>query len=129
MKVADSRPDASPPGRDGHGPTGRDGWSVVADRGRDDHDELPVHPLRREPIDPPPPLREQLPLPRRRGQEHLAPQLRTLEESDTGTPFAPFAPVIPGQRTAPDRTPAAEFQNGSRQARTRTRGRRRAATD
>jgi hypothetical protein len=101
----------------------------MSDRRRYDHDELPVHPLHSEPVDPPPPLREQLPLPRRRGQEHLAPQLRMPGDTDTGTPFAAFTPSIPGQRTAPDRDTAAQFQDGSRQARSRTRGRRRAAND
>jgi hypothetical protein len=101
----------------------------MSDRRRDDRDELPVHPLHNVPNDPPPPRREQLPLPRRRGQQHLAPQLRRPEETETGTPFSAFTPSIPGQRTAPDRDTAAEFQNGSRQARSRTRGRRRAASD
>jgi hypothetical protein len=102
----------------------------MSDRRRDDrHDhELPLHPLHGEPIDPPPPLREQLPLPRRRGQEHLAPQLRTPDGAGGGTPFAPFTPAVPGRRTAPTGDTAAAFQHGSRRARSRTRGARRTAT-
>lgn len=129
MIVTDSRPDARFSGADVHALSRKDGWSTVSDRGRYDHEELPAHPLHSEPNDPPPPLREQLPLPRRRGQEHLAPQLRTPGDTDTGTPFAAFTPSIPGQRTAADRDTAADFQNGSRQARGRTRRRRRVAND
>lgn len=42
------------------------------------------------PPDGPTPAREQLPLPRRRRQTHLEPQLRTPGGAGTGTPFAPF---------------------------------------
>jgi hypothetical protein len=52
--------------------------------------------------DGPPPAREQLPLPRRRRQSHLEPQLRSQDEPDTGTPFAAFSAFSP----APDRDPA-----------------------
>ena len=41
--------------------------------------------------DGPPPAREQLPLPHRRRQAHIEPQLRTPGGSGTGTPFAAFA--------------------------------------
>ncbi len=110
-------------------PSKEDGWSAMSDRSWYDRDELPAHPLHGEPVDPPPPLREQLPLPRRRGQEHLAPQLRTPGEADSGTPFAAFTPSIPGQRTSSERDTAAAFQDGARQARIRTRGGRRRASD
>ena len=47
-------------------------------------DDLPA------PLDGPPPAREQLPLPRRRRQSHIEPQLRTPGGAGTGTPFAAF---------------------------------------
>jgi hypothetical protein len=49
-------------------------------------DDLP------EPPDGPTPAREQLPLPRRRRQSHIEPQLRTPGGTSTGTPFAAFDP-------------------------------------
>ncbi len=58
--------------------------------------EPPVHPLRpRDDNDPPPPRREQLPLPRRSRQDHLEPQLRVPGGTGEGTPFAPFAAADP----------------------------------
>jgi hypothetical protein len=48
-------------------------------------DEMPPPP------DGPTPAREQLPLPRRRRQSHLEPQLRTPGGPGSGTPFAAFA--------------------------------------
>jgi hypothetical protein len=42
------------------------------------------------PLDGPPPAREQLPLPRRRRQAHIEPQLRTPGGNGSGTPFAAF---------------------------------------
>ncbi|QYN39736.1 hypothetical protein K1T35_22590 [Pseudonocardia sp. DSM 110487] len=45
-----------------------------------------------EPPDGPTPAREQLPLPRRRRQSHIEPQLRTPDGTSTGTPFAAFGP-------------------------------------
>jgi len=44
------------------------------------------------PPDGPTPAREQLPLPRRRRQSHIEPQLRTPGSTGTGTPFAAFGP-------------------------------------
>jgi hypothetical protein len=41
--------------------------------------------------DGPPPSREQLPLPRRQRQSHLAPQLRVADGAEPGTPFVAFA--------------------------------------
>jgi hypothetical protein len=49
-----------------------------------DPDDLPAPP------DGPTPAREQLPLPRRRRQAHIEPQLRTPGGTGTGTPFAAF---------------------------------------
>jgi hypothetical protein len=48
-------------------------------------DDMPAPP------DGPTPTREQLPLPRRRRQSHIEPQLRTPGGTGTGTPFAAFA--------------------------------------
>jgi hypothetical protein len=47
--------------------------------------------------DGPPPARERLPLPRRRRQAHLEPQLRTPGGAGSGTPFAAFGspPSLP----------------------------------
>ena len=56
-------------------------------------DDLPA------PLDGPPPAREQLPLPRRRRQSHIEPQLRTPGGAGTGTPFAAFT-----SDAAPDAT-------------------------
>jgi hypothetical protein len=132
----DGRPSSGPvSGRDGSAPNGREraGRRPLPDRGRSDPrtpgpDELPVHPLHTGPGDPPPPAREQLPLPRRRQQAHIAPQLLNPDEADTdtGTPFAAFSATRPGPPPAADRDLPTEFQNGSRRARrnTRNRGRR-----
>ncbi|WP_232663628.1 hypothetical protein [Pseudonocardia sp. TRM90224] len=51
----------------------------------------PAHPLRGDGDDPPPPRREQLPLPRRDGGGHIEPQLRQPRTAGNGTPFTPFA--------------------------------------
>jgi hypothetical protein len=81
--------------------------------------EPPPHPLHRRDEDPPPPLREQLPLPRRSQQDHLEPQLREPGGSGEGTPFVPFgsepAPI-------PDATgdKAAAFHDGAACARAGT---------
>ncbi|MFC4946425.1 hypothetical protein [Pseudonocardia sp. GCM10023141] len=50
----------------------------------------PAHPLQGVDGDPPPPRREQLPLPQRERLTHLEPQLRTPHSSGDGTPFAAF---------------------------------------
>ncbi|GAA5128938.1 hypothetical protein [Pseudonocardia adelaidensis] len=47
-------------------------------------DDMPLPP------DGPTPAREQLPLPRRRRQSHLEPQLRTPGGTGAGTPFTAF---------------------------------------
>jgi hypothetical protein len=77
------------------------------------------------PDDPPPvpdgptPAREQLPLPRRRRQSHLEPQLRNPDGTGSGTPFAAFDedPAEPGRNDddGPDR--AAAFHAGVRRGR------------
>jgi hypothetical protein len=57
------------------------------------------------PPDGPTPAREQLPLPRRRRQSHIEPQLRTPGGAGTGTPFAAFgsdAAPEPARSTPPD---------------------------
>jgi hypothetical protein len=54
-------------------------------------DDMPAPP------DGPTPAREQLPLPRRRRQSHIEPQLRTPGGTGTGTPFAAF-----GAESAPE---------------------------
>ena len=89
-----------------------------------DADELTVHPLHTQPNDPPPPAREQLPLPRRRQQAHIAPQLRTPDEAETGTPFTAFTANQPGPVPPVDRDLPREFQSGSRQGRRDVRRRR-----
>lgn len=70
-------------------------------------DDLPAPP------DGPTPAREQLPLPRRRRQSHIEPQLRTPGGTGTGTPFAAF-----GADAAPEpaRTAPAERCDHGRQA-------------
>ncbi|WP_219413603.1 hypothetical protein [Pseudonocardia nigra] len=65
--------------------------------------DRPQRPAPGAPLDPPPPAREQLPLPRRRQQAHLEPQLRTPGGAGSGTPFAAFAadePASPQPRSA-----------------------------
>ncbi len=69
------------------------------------------------PPDGPTPAREQLPLPRRRRQSHIEPQLRTPGGTGTGTPFAAFA-----ADGVPEPT-----RNGSPERRDRTRQADRAA--
>jgi hypothetical protein len=90
--------------------------------------------------DGPTPAREQLPLPRRRNQSHLEPQLRTPGSAGTGTPFTPFnaeiteelpvvragraeAPATASADRAADR--AAAFHAGARRGRGVPRPRRR----
>jgi hypothetical protein len=121
-------------GRNGTTPNGKAGNGAgpvprrpQADRGRldsrqpdsrqPDADELTLHPLHTQPNDPPPPAREQLPLPRRRQQAHIAPQLRTPNEAETGTPFTAFTANQPGPVPPVDRDLPREFQSGSRQGR------------
>jgi hypothetical protein len=58
--------------------------------------------------DGPTPAREQLPLPRRRRQSHLEPQLRTPGGAGTGTPFAAFTPPPLSDPPAPTPTPPTE---------------------
>jgi hypothetical protein len=131
-------------GRNGTTPNGKAGIGAgpvprrpQADRGRldsrqpdsrpPDADELtvhPLHPLHTQPNDPPPPAREQLPLPRRRQQAHIAPQLRTPGEAETGTPFTAFTANQPGPVPPVDRDLPREFQSGSRQGRRDVRRRR-----
>jgi hypothetical protein len=78
--------------------------------------------------DGPPPSREQLPLPRRQRQSHLAPQLRVADGGEAGTPFAAFATpssVEPDvDESGPDASQAAglfgraaAFHAGARRAR------------
>jgi hypothetical protein len=57
--------------------------------------------------DGPPPARERLPLPRRRRQSHLEPQLRMPGGVGNGTPFAAF-----GFPPAPDAAPAPSRPSG-----------------
>jgi hypothetical protein len=128
-------------GRNGTTPNGKAGNGAgpvprrpQADRGRldsrqpdsrqPDADELTLHPLHTQPNDPPPPAREQLPLPRRRQQAHIAPQLRTPNEAETGTPFTAFTANQPGPVPPVDRDLRREFQSGSRQGRRDVRRRR-----
>jgi hypothetical protein len=128
-------------GRNGTTPNGKAGNGAgpvprrpQADRGRldsrqpdsrqPDADELTLHPLHTQPNDPPPPAREQLPLPRRRQQAHIAPQLRTPNEAETGTPFMAFTANQPGPVPPVDRDLPREFQSGSRQGRRDVRRRR-----
>jgi hypothetical protein len=128
-------------GRNGTTPNGKAGNGAgpvprrpQADRGRldsrqpdsrqPDADELTLHPLHTQPNDPPPPAREQLPLPRRRQQAHIAPQLRTPNEAETGTPFTAFTANQPGPVPPVDRDLPREFQSGSRQGRRDVRRRR-----
>jgi hypothetical protein len=128
-------------GRNGTTPNGKAGNGAgpvprrpQADRGRldsrqpdsrqPDADELTLHPLHTQPNDPPPPAREQLPLPRRRQQAHIAPQLRTPDEAETGTPFTAFTANQPGPVPPVDRDLPREFQSGSRQGRRDVRRRR-----
>jgi hypothetical protein len=82
--------------------------------------------------DGPTPAREQLPLPRRRRQSHLEPQLRTPGSPGAGTPFTAFAcdaptgeiPVIrpvredipSGGQAHPPADRAAAFRAGARRA-------------
>ncbi|MHA6625472.1 hypothetical protein ACU61A_08600 [Pseudonocardia sichuanensis] len=47
--------------------------------------------------DGPTPAREQLPLPRRRRQSHLEPQLRTPGSPGAGTPFTAFCDAVTGE--------------------------------
>ncbi|WP_343976063.1 hypothetical protein [Pseudonocardia aurantiaca] len=61
--------------------------------------------------DGPTPAREQLPLPRRRRQAHLEPQLRTQHSAGTGTPFAAFdaqSPHPPAPAPPPESADRAE---------------------
>lgn len=59
-------------------------------------EEPPAHPLQGVDGDPPPPRREQLPLPQREQMSHLEPQLRTPRSPGEGTPFAAFDARRPG---------------------------------
>ena len=85
-----------------------------------DPGEPPAHPLRpRSADDPPPPRREQLPLPRRSQQGHLEPQLRVPGSGGDGTPFAPFTGAAPDPapvRVTPGEAPAA-FRAGTTRGR------------
>jgi hypothetical protein len=75
--------------------------------------------------DGPPPAREQLPLPRRRRQSHLEPQLRTPGGAGSGTPFAAFAADSrdDSAATGPNDRVAA-FHAGTRRGRGNARARR-----
>ncbi|HZG92889.1 MAG TPA: hypothetical protein VEZ42_21985, partial [Pseudonocardia sp.] len=55
----------------------------------------PVDPRPGSVEDPLPPAREQLPLPRRRQQAHLEPQLREPNGAGAGTPFSAFTTPHP----------------------------------
>ena len=63
--------------------------------------------------DGPTPAREQLPLPRRRRQSHIEPQLRTPGGTGSGTPFAAFAT---DGAPEPTRNAPAERRERGRQA-------------
>jgi hypothetical protein len=62
--------------------------------------------------DGPTPAREQLPLPQRRRQSHLEPQLRTPGGAGTGTPFAAFSPPPLPDPPAPTPAPASAAPTG-----------------
>lgn len=71
-------------------------------------DEPPAHPLRGIDGDPPPPRREQLPLPQREHMANLEPQLYTPFGTGEGTPFAPFdAPQVPADASNADHAESA----------------------
>jgi hypothetical protein len=87
--------------------------------------------------DGPPPAREQLPLPRRQHQAHLAPHLRAPDGSGISTPFAAFTADDTEENARPERSEttagkdasverAAAFHAGASRARgsARTRPRR-----
>jgi hypothetical protein len=59
-------------------------------------DDMPLPP------DGPTPAREQLPLPRRRRQSHLEPQLRTPGGTGSGTPFTAFVTEDAAEAPADD---------------------------
>jgi hypothetical protein len=80
----------------------------------------PDRPVLRTAQDPPPPDREQLPLPRRTQQAHLEPQLRTRGGAGSATPFAAFAVDGPVEAAADSRGGAGA---GSRDDRTGRAGR------
>jgi len=69
-------------------------------------DDMPLPP------DGPTPAREQLPLPRRRRQSHLEPQLRTPGGTGSGTPFTAFV-TEDDDAEAPD-TDSAECRERAR---------------
>jgi len=62
--------------------------------------------------DGPPPSREQLPLPRRQRQSHLAPQLRVADGVEAGTPFAAFTTPPSVEREVDESGPAATRARG-----------------
>jgi hypothetical protein len=66
----------------------------------------PLDPRPRSTEDPLPPAREQLPLPRRRQQAHMEPQLRERSGSGDGTPFSAFAaPTATDEQAGEPTTP------------------------
>ena len=79
-------------------PTGADRASRRVVSRRPDGAEPPVPSIE---DDPPPPAREQLPLPRRNRQGHLEPQLRVPGGAGDGTPFVAFLPPPFAPPTAP----------------------------
>ncbi len=64
----------------------------------------PLDPRPRSTEDPLPPAREQLPLPRRRQQAHMEPQLRERSGAGDGTPFSAFAAPTSAPTSAPTAT-------------------------
>ena len=92
----------------------------MSDANRPDRREPAPYPLQPGSAhDPPPPRREQLPLPRRSQQDHLEPQLREPGGSGEGTPFLPFADPAaePAQARALPGEKAAVFHDGAARAR------------
>lgn len=93
---------------DGGGGQGGRGAQRPADRPVTHRQGREGPPALRTAGDPPPPAREQLPLPQRRRQSHLEPQLRDPGSSGTGTPFAAFAceDTAPVEAAAADPAPS-----------------------
>ncbi|MCO1658765.1 hypothetical protein [Pseudonocardia humida] len=76
----------------------------------------PLDPRPRSTEDPLPPAREQLPLPRRRQQAHLEPQLRERGGAGDGTPFSAFAAPTATEDQAAEPTGPTAFSSRLGQA-------------
>jgi hypothetical protein len=121
-------------GQGGRG-TPPDGVRRPVDRRLPHRQDREKPPTLRTGDDPPPPAREQLPLPRRRRQAHLEPQLRNPGGGDAGTPFSAFSaqndkPTDSTQDATQDATvpttgpdAAAAFHSATRRGRMRRRTR------